>query len=76
MTRTANARADDSGAVKAGELFTAQNPQTDTALQALAGSRFERSVARVHDLGPRPFRVMDCPDGRDWNDKWIEELAG
>ena len=21
-------------------------------------------------------RVMDCPDGRDWNDEWIEELAG
>ncbi len=60
MTQTENARRARAGAVslKAGGLFTTYDSRTSCKTQLLAGPRFERQIARVHALGPRPLAEM------------------
>ena len=53
-----SARRGVADAVKADGLFTAQNTQTASNLQGLAGPRHERMVERVHSLGPRPLAEL------------------
>ena len=52
-----------------GELVLA--PDGDAPGRAAARKLADRASAAGWHV-----RVMDCPDGRDWNDEWIEELAG
>ncbi len=52
-----------------GELVLA--PDGDAAGRKAADKLADRATS----AGWR-VRVMKCPDGRDWNDEWIEELAG
>ena len=52
-----------------GELVLA--PDGDAPGRAAARKLADRACTAGWSV-----RVMKCPDGRDWNDEWIKELAG
>ena len=59
MLRMKNARRSEAGVIqRAGGLFATYDSRTSCKTQLSVGPRFERLVARVHALGPRPLAEM------------------